>query len=398
MTPLVSRRWAMGAALAAGAGAAVPLALTTLESTGGTASASTMADLYDAIVLGAGMSGLSAARDLADRGKRVLVVEARQRIGGRMWTDRGTMPVPIERGAELVHGDDVSTWPLIRESGVATHRMRITLDRERPSDPWQRTVQPVAGSNFRIIGGYDQILRPLTAKPTIQLDTVVRAVRYSRAGVTVHALRAGRPVTYRARTCVVALPAGVLQHGDVRFSPPLPAPKTEALKAVKYLPVAKILLEFPRQVLPYHADEIYDPDMYWNASADLPGYDGQVAVVWYEGPTARRLLTQPAESRYRAALGRMRAITGRRDLTFRKAYMYDWSRDPFARGAYPDFGVENEREIYRTVDGVLFWAGVVTFRVDLSYSSGKEAAARVLRRLGAGTPLSGTENRGRAHA
>ncbi|MFG2937845.1 flavin monoamine oxidase family protein [Streptomyces sp. NPDC048282] len=380
----LGRRWVVGAALAAGAGAAVPLGVVSLDAHGDASTPPSSAARYDTIVVGAGMSGLAAARDLADRGKRVLVVEARDRIGGRMWTDRGTMPVPIERGAELVHGDDVSTWPLLRESGVATHRMRITLNRERPGDPWERTVQPVAGSNFRIIGGYDQILRPLAAGPAIRLGTVVRTVRYTRAGVAVHAEQDGKPVTFRARTCVVALPAGVLQHGDVRFAPPLPAAKTEALKAVKYLPVAKILLEFPRPVLPYAADEIYDPDGYWNASAGIPGYDGQVLVVWYEGPTARRLLTQPVARRYRDALGRMRAVTGRRDLMFRNAFMYDWSRDPYARGAYPDFGVENEREIYKPVDGVLFWAGIVTFRVDLSYSSGKEAAVRVLRRLGAG--------------
>lgn len=42
-------------------------------------------DIYDAIVIGAGFAGLTAARDLAKAGKRVLIVEARDRIGGRTW-------------------------------------------------------------------------------------------------------------------------------------------------------------------------------------------------------------------------------------------------------------------------------------------------------------------------
>lgn len=43
---------------------------------------------YDAIVIGAGFAGLTAARDLTDQGKSVLIVEARDRIGGRTWYRR----------------------------------------------------------------------------------------------------------------------------------------------------------------------------------------------------------------------------------------------------------------------------------------------------------------------
>lgn len=42
-------------------------------------------DIYDAVVVGAGFAGLTAARDLAQDGKKVLIVEARDRIGGRTW-------------------------------------------------------------------------------------------------------------------------------------------------------------------------------------------------------------------------------------------------------------------------------------------------------------------------
>ncbi len=42
-------------------------------------------ETYDALVIGAGFAGLTAARDLAKDGKRVLIIEARDRIGGRTW-------------------------------------------------------------------------------------------------------------------------------------------------------------------------------------------------------------------------------------------------------------------------------------------------------------------------
>jgi monoamine oxidase len=55
----------------------------------------------DVIVIGAGFAGLAAATELADRGVDVLVVEARDRVGGRVWSDRAGGAV-IERGAEFV--------------------------------------------------------------------------------------------------------------------------------------------------------------------------------------------------------------------------------------------------------------------------------------------------------
>jgi monoamine oxidase len=59
----------------------------------------------DVLVLGAGVAGLAAARDLTAQGLRVAVLEARERIGGRVHTVRGEdWPHPIELGAEFLHG------------------------------------------------------------------------------------------------------------------------------------------------------------------------------------------------------------------------------------------------------------------------------------------------------
>jgi len=72
----------------------------------------------EALVLGAGVAGLKAARDLHDAGMKVAVLEARERVGGRVWTDRAFADHPIEFGAEFVHGDRADTWDLIRRLGL----------------------------------------------------------------------------------------------------------------------------------------------------------------------------------------------------------------------------------------------------------------------------------------
>lgn len=58
---------------------------------------------HEVVVIGAGMAGLAAARTLADAGAKVTVVEARDRIGGRVWTD-DSFGAPVERGASWIHG------------------------------------------------------------------------------------------------------------------------------------------------------------------------------------------------------------------------------------------------------------------------------------------------------
>src|SRR5437868_14628491 len=62
-------------------------------------------DPVDVIVLGAGVAGLAAAAALTAAGVRVRVIEARSRVGGRIFTQRErAMGAPVELGAELVHG------------------------------------------------------------------------------------------------------------------------------------------------------------------------------------------------------------------------------------------------------------------------------------------------------
>src|SRR6516165_12455032 len=74
----------------------------------------------DVIVIGAGAAGLVAAGDLLQAGRRVTLLEARDRIGGRIWTRREPgVAVPIELGAEFIHGHAPVTEVLLGRSGTA---------------------------------------------------------------------------------------------------------------------------------------------------------------------------------------------------------------------------------------------------------------------------------------
>ena len=75
----------------------------------------------DVIVIGAGVAGLAAARAIQEAGRRAIVLEARDRVGGRVDTRHlPDLPVPVELGAEFVHGTPRSLWALLE-----TARLRV---------------------------------------------------------------------------------------------------------------------------------------------------------------------------------------------------------------------------------------------------------------------------------
>jgi monoamine oxidase len=99
-----------------------------------------MADrLWDVVIVGAGAAGLAAAEDLTRAGLSIALVEARARIGGRIWTrhPRG-FPVPIELGPEFVHGPNESLLTIAREAGLLIARLP-EVHAEISASGWRRT-------------------------------------------------------------------------------------------------------------------------------------------------------------------------------------------------------------------------------------------------------------------
>ena len=68
----------------------------------------------EVLVIGGGAAGLNAARHIAAAGREVLLLEGRNRLGGRVHSfNDALIPIPVELGAEFVHGRPRSTFDLL---------------------------------------------------------------------------------------------------------------------------------------------------------------------------------------------------------------------------------------------------------------------------------------------
>jgi monoamine oxidase len=92
----------------------------------------------DIAVIGGGAAGLAATRTLIERGLSAICIEARDRIGGRAWTDSETFGVPFDRGYAWLHSGRYQSWrPIAAELGPHRHRAAASVARS--------SRQPLAG-------------------------------------------------------------------------------------------------------------------------------------------------------------------------------------------------------------------------------------------------------------
>ena len=131
----------------------------------------------DILIIGAGASGLMAAKELSAKGKKVIIIEARNRAGGRINTlSEKHFSLQIEAGAEFIHGNLPLTLQLLKENNIPYAKMEGSMLRKK-NGKWQDTEEEIEGWD-EMMQKMDELEQDMTL--TDFLNTFFSAEKYTR--------------------------------------------------------------------------------------------------------------------------------------------------------------------------------------------------------------------------
>lgn len=362
------------------------------------------ADL-DVAVIGAGLAGFAAANALIGARKNVVVFEARERTGGRVFTNT-SIGLPFDEGAPtrpesgapalLIDGRELSREEYARYAAVSAEAER-TLETLRAQLPGVDPRLAIHGNDPLEKLAIAALLRrvpfaPFTRLPVTEAKVPVRiatrVVRVDSTGAPVRLVTAGGEFT--AKAVIVTVPAGVLSAGGLSFAPPLGSERQAAIESLPMAQAAKTFVTFSRKVLDV-------PDDFrlvaWTAAgtvieALLRPRGQEAAVLFYRDEEARQLEANGPMAATAGAVSALANLFGREVRTaFLRGASTRWGQDPFARGAWADGPVPPRQALAAPHHDRVLFAGEATDPVGGvvgANASGLRAAREALAALGRG--------------
>jgi monoamine oxidase len=354
----------------------------------------------EVVIIGAGAAGLAAARTLIDKGRSVVVIEARDRIGGRAWTDSATFSgIPFDHGCSWLHSSNENPWTPIaknwkynllshdeaEETVFVGNRHASDSELEDYGRAWDKLNGAIAAAgragkdvSAASVSPRDESwiwvaeswIGPMSMGKDLEdfscqdwwnlkAEEPNLMIQWGGPGVAVET-DAG---TIRARICIVTVPLGVLAAETIAFDPPLPGWKKEAIAGLPMGLLAKAPLQFDgtsfglaeNSWLTYKAGST--ESCFFLARPF--GFD--LMIGFLGGKCAWELTREGDAAAVDFAKEKLRDMLGSEtDKHFVRGGFTGWGRDPWSLGAYASAkpGAYAARAAMRKpVEDRLFFAG-----------------------------------------
>ncbi len=214
------------------------------------------------IIVGAGAAGLAAAKKLEEEGVSYQILEATDKLGGRIQKDETFADFPIDLGAEWIHEDKSILNYLINQPGNEPYVETILYQ--------PMNVKEVVGNNISQISNQDMVdyyadyITEYKFKSTTWYDFInenfaqqveqniiynskVTIIDYTGNQVV---LTTENGIEYQVDKVILTVSLGVLRSNAITFIPSLPAKKIAAIEDVEYLSGFKLFMKFSNQFYP----------------------------------------------------------------------------------------------------------------------------------------------------
>jgi monoamine oxidase len=391
------------------------------------------------VVIGAGGAGIAAARTLVAAGVSTLLLEARDRLGGRAMT-RQAPPCPLDLGCGWLHSGDRNPWCVIADRlGFAVdrssspwgrqsrHRRFSEEDRQayreasdrfferlelaasskqdqpgtvafEPGNRWNPLINGVGtyingveydrvsvldyhnyadtGVNWRVTEGYGALISAYGADLPVRFGSAVSIVDHSETLLRI----ATDQGEVRAERAIVAVPSSIIAAERLRFAPELPS-KVEAARGLPLGVADKVFLRvLDEDAVPKDGHVLGRPDQTTTGSYLLRPFGRPIIEGYFGGALAIELETGGIDAFGEFALQELAGVFG---AEIRKALepmvSTAWYQDPFSLGSYSHalpFHSGDRSVLAAPVEDRIFFAGEACSRNDFSTAHGAYRTGR----------------------